>query len=303
MLKPVTAVAHRRNAQAARRAEKRCRGAAGHLKSRGKAAAFPVRGTAFEASKDKALAQKARWCGVPKNVKTKQAAGRAACVKGFRKMREIAKKELELLMQRRPELRCCENALTEAAELLCRVYREGGKLLCCGNGGSAADAAHIVGELMKSFCLPRPVTEQEKDALLAASAKNGALLAQNLHRALPAVSLVGEISLSTAFANDAVPQLTFAQQVFGLGRAGDALLAISTSGNSENCVYAAETAKSRGMKVIALTGAKESALSALADVTIKAPETETYRIQEYHLPLYHALCLALEAEFFAKDAE
>lgn len=224
-------------------------------------------------------------------------------MKGFRKMREIAKKELELLMQRRPELRCCEEALTEAAELLCRVYREGGKLLCCGNGGSAADAAHIVGELMKSFCLPRPVTEREKDALLAASAKNGALLAQTLHRALPAVSLVGEISLSTAFANDAVPQLTFAQQVFGLGRAGDALLAISTSGNSENCVYAAETAKSRGMKVIALTGAKESALSALADVTIKAPETETYRIQEYHLPLYHALCLALEAEFFAKDAE
>lgn len=218
-------------------------------------------------------------------------------------MREIAKKELEQLVQRRPELQVCSEALAQATELLAEVYRRGGKLLCCGNGGSAADAAHIVGELMKSFCLPRPVTADEKSALLASSAKNGAMLAENLHRALPAVSLAGEISLSTAFANDAIPQLTFAQQVFGLGNAGDALLAISTSGNSENCVYAAETAKAKGMQVIALTGAKESALSAIADVTVKVPETETYRIQECHLPLYHALCLALEAEFFAKDAE
>lgn len=218
-------------------------------------------------------------------------------------MREIAKNELTQLMHRRPELEPCREALIAATELLIEVYRNGGKLLCCGNGGSAADAAHIVGELMKSFCLPRPVTADEKSALLAASNQNGAMLAENLHRALPAISLAGEISLSTAFANDAVPQLTFAQQVFGLGSAGDALLAISTSGNSENCVYAAETAKAKGMRVIALTGAKESVLSGIADLTVKAPETETYRIQECHLPLYHALCLALEAEFFAKDAD
>ncbi len=204
------------------------------------------------------------------------------------------------LVGRYPCLECCQESIDAAFEVLKACYKAGGKLLVCGNGGSAADSEHIVGELMKGFKNPRLLTEEEKKILMGIDAEKGAILASYLQKGLPAVSLVGHPGLSTAFLNDVKEgaPLSFAQQVYGLGTEGDVLLGISTSGNSENVIYATIAAKAKGMKTIALTGAKESKLSALADVTIRVPEQETYRVQELHLPIYHCLCLMLEDEFF-----
>ncbi len=177
-------------------------------------------------------------------------------------------------------------------------YQNHGKLLICGNGGSAADAEHIVGELMKGFKRPRLLDEASQQKLKNIDKEQGSLLAENLQGALPAIALDGHPALSTAYMNDCEPLMCFAQQVNGYGREGDVLLGISTSGNSQNVIYAAVTAKAKGMKVIGLTGAKDSKLSDLADVCIQVPETETYKIQELHLPVYHCLCLMLEEEFF-----
>ena len=170
--------------------------------------------------------------------------------------------------------------------------------MIAGNGGSAADSEHIVGELMKSFVLDRPIESQFAKVLRAVDDELGTVLAQNLQGALPAIALDGHLSLTTAYMNDCEPLLCFAQQVNGYGNCGDVFLGISTSGDSKNILYAAVTAKAKGMKVVGLTGSKESKLSAIADVCIKVPQRETYKIQELHLPIYHSLCLMLEDYFF-----
>ena len=208
--------------------------------------------------------------------------------------------QLELLIQRYPVLESCVADIQAAFEFLKASYEKQGKLLVCGNGGSAADAEHIVGELMKGFKNPRKLSETAAVALQNVDTEMGEVLAQNLQGALPAIALGGHVALSTAYMNDCAPLLCFAQQVNGFGEVGDVLLGISTSGNSKNVLYAAVTAKAKGLRVIGLTGAKESKLSAMADVCIRVPQTETYMIQELHLPVYHCLCLMLEDYFFIK---
>lgn len=208
--------------------------------------------------------------------------------------------QIELLIQRYPLLKGCIDDIQAAFELLKTCYEQHGKLLVCGNGGSAADAEHIVGELMKGFKNPRKIDVSAAAALKAIDFEMGEVLAQNLQGTLPAIALDGHVALSTAYMNDCVPLLCFAQQVNGFGRATDVLLGISTSGNSKNVLYAAVTAKAKGMKVIGLTGAKDSKLFAMADVCVRVPQTETYMIQELHLPVYHCLCLMLEDYFFVK---
>lgn len=205
---------------------------------------------------------------------------------------------LNHLIERYPQLIVCRDDIMKAYDLLEEAYSAGRKLLVCGNGGSASDSEHIVGELMKEFKLKRKVYGQQAAALKEIDADLGQTLADNLQGALPAISLTGHSALQTAFMNDAEPELVFAQQVNGYGKPGDVYLGISTSGNSKNVLYAAVTAKSRGLKVIGLTGAKENKLMKYADVCIRVPETETYKIQELHLPVYHCLCLMLEERFF-----
>lgn len=206
--------------------------------------------------------------------------------------------QLNLLIERYPKLVVCKDDIKKAYELLEAAYSNGRKLLVCGNGGSASDSEHIVGELMKEFNLKRKVYSDQATALKAIDPELGQILADNLQGALPAICLTGHSSLTTAFMNDANADLVFAQQVNGYGKPGDVFLGISTSGNSKNVLYAAVNAKAKGLKVVGLTGAKESKLMKYADVCIRVPETETYKIQELHLPVYHCLCLMLEENFF-----
>lgn len=209
-------------------------------------------------------------------------------------------KHVDSLIARYPELAVCQNDIIGAYKILESAYANGRKLLVCGNGGSAADSEHVVGELMKEFKLKRKVFANQADAMKAIDPEMGGYLADNLQGALPAIALTGHSALSTAFMNDSESVLVFAQQVNGYGKAGDVLLGISTSGNSKNVIYAAITAKARGLKVIGLTGEKESRLSKLADCCIQVPETETYKVQEMHLPVYHCLCMMLEEKFFGE---
>lgn len=207
-------------------------------------------------------------------------------------------KILETLLDRYPVLLPCREDIQACAQRIGDSFARGGKLLIAGNGGSAADAEHIVGELMKSFVLPRPLDAALMERMRKIDPQRGDVLAAHLQQGLPAIALDGHPALSTAFQNDCEPQLVFAQQVIGYGQEGDALLAISTSGNSENVLYAAIAAKAKGMAIIGLTGARESRLSALADTCIRVPATETYQVQELHLPVYHALCMMWEKRFF-----
>ena len=197
----------------------------------------------------------------------------------------------EELYGRYPQLKCCEGEIAKAFDLLLTCCKGGGKVLTCGNGGSAADAEHIVGELLKKF-------RKHRDIDSGIAAKLPPELVAKLEGALPAVSLVSMSGILTAFANDVAWETAFAQQVYGLGNPGDVLIALSTSGNSANCVNAALVAKAKGLKVISMTGAGGGTLGDLSDATIKVPETETYRIQELHLPIYHALCAELEETLF-----
>ncbi len=208
---------------------------------------------------------------------------------------------IDELIERYPSLECAGEDIVSAYLVLEECFSNGGKLLIAGNGGSAADAEHIVGELMKGFKLPRRVASSFAERLINESPELGPVLAGKLQGALPSIALNGHPSLTTAFVNDCDPLLCFAQQVNGYGREGDVLLAISTSGNSRNVLYAAVTARAKGMKVIGLTGASESRLSSLCDVTVKVPETEPYKVQELHLPVYHCLCLMLERKFWGTD--
>lgn len=212
-------------------------------------------------------------------------------------MKDATKEILKELIQRYPQLGAVQNDVERAYVILEEAYRNGNKVLICGNGGSASDSEHIVGELLKSFKKKRAISREVYDELDGYGV-DGAKLKSTLEGSLRAISLTSHLSLSTAFANDKEPSVVFAQQLYGLADAGDVLLAISTSGNSENCVLATTLAKVMRLKTIALTGSKESRLSKLSDVTIKAPETETYKVQELHLPIYHALCAMLEEEFF-----
>lgn len=209
---------------------------------------------------------------------------------------------IENLISRYPALACCKETIQTAYDILKQAYTEKRKLLVCGNGGSASDSEHIVGELMKEFKLKREVFKDQAEAMKRIDPELGVVLAKHLQGALPAITLTGHSSLTTAFMNDSNPELIFAQQVNGYGKAGDVLLGISTSGNSHNVLYAAVTAKAKGLKVIGLTGQKDCRLVKLADVCIQVPETETYKIQELHLPVYHCLCMMLEEHFFGVNS-
>ncbi len=208
-------------------------------------------------------------------------------------------KHIYLLLERYPSLESAKDDVIAAYLLLEECYENGGKLLVAGNGGSAADAEHIVGELMKGFKMPRKPEIAFAEKLVAENKELGSILAENLQGALPAIALDGHLALSTAYMNDCEPLLCFAQQVNGYGKTGDVFLGISTSGNSKNILFAATTAHAKGMKVIGLTGEKDSKLDDISDVCIKVPHTETYMIQELHLPIYHCLCLMLENKFFS----
>jgi len=213
-------------------------------------------------------------------------------------MEERLLKHVDNLVDRYPKLIVCKDAIINAYEIMEKSYSCEGKLLVCGNGGSASDSEHIVGELMKEFRLKRKVYANQAEAMKNIDPEMGATLAENLQGALPAICLTGHSSLTTAFMNDANADLVFAQQVNGYGKKNDVFLGISTSGNSKNVVYAAITAKAKGLKIIGLTGSRESKMAMIADCCIRVPETETYKIQELHLPVYHCLCLMLEDRFF-----
>lgn len=208
--------------------------------------------------------------------------------------------ELNQLFGRYPALEACRQEIEAAYELLRGCFTAGGRLLVCGNGGSAADSLHIVGELMKGFALSRKLSADWEEKFKQVCPEMAPYLMENLQGALSAISLVSETALSTAYANDQAPDLSFAQQVLGQGKAGDVLLCISTSGNSTNVLYAAAVARAMELGVIGLAGQGGGRLKELSDVCICAPSRITYQIQEYHLPIYHALCLALEREFFGE---
>ena len=209
-------------------------------------------------------------------------------------------KHVDLLIERYPLLKVCEQSIIDAYLVLEECYVNDGKLLIAGNGGSAADSEHIVGELMKRFKIPRPVTPEFAEKMKSIDPVRGENLACTLERGLMAIPLVAHEALSTAYINDVDGQNVFAQQLFGFGRQGDVFLAISTSGNSKNVISATVVARAIGMKVIGLTGSKGGELAEIADVVIKVPATETYMIQELHLPVYHCVCLMLENRFFGE---
>ena len=207
-------------------------------------------------------------------------------------------KYVDELIERYPVLDDSREDIVKAYFTLEESYLHGGKLLVAGNGGSAADANHIVGELMKGFCLPRKMSEEFADKLKAVDEERGSVLADKLQGALPAIALDNHNALNTAFMNDVDGALIYAQQVNGYGNAGDVFLGITTSGNAGNVMYAAVVAKAKGMKVIGLTGKTGGKLAGVADVCIRVNETETYKVQELHLPIYHCLCLMVEKRFF-----
>lgn len=207
---------------------------------------------------------------------------------------------VEELIQRYPSLSVCKEDILAAYQILEEGFETGHKLLLCGNGGSCSDSEHIVGELMKSFLRHRPLFDKTKEDLIKLDSEDGKILADNLQLGFPCIALDSHPALGTAFSND-VPygsQIYFAQQVNILGKQGDMLLGITTSGNSKNVYDALLVAKEKGMKTIALTGKTGGKVKNIADITIKAPSEETFMIQEYHLPIYHCLCLMLEEHFF-----
>ena len=193
-----------------------------------------------------------------------------------------------MLYERYSALNICKDAIEEAVQMMISTYRNGGKILVCGNGGSAADSEHIVGELMKGFILKRPVTDERIPEEIR----------QGLQGSLPAISLPSQSALLSAFINDVDPEMMYAQLVYGYAKEEDLVVGLSTSGNATNVVNAIRVARCVGAKTLALTGERESRLSEICDVTIRVPETETYKIQEYHLPVYHYLCAEVEKTIF-----
>lgn len=217
-------------------------------------------------------------------------------------MRKSTHAMIENLLNRYPAMEVCIGDVTAAAKMLIECFTHGGKLLVCGNGGSASDSEHIVGELMKTFMLERPLEPAMCEKLRSAYPEHAPHMIANLQRAVPAISLVSETALMTAYTNDNSAEMAFAQQVLSYGRPGDILLGITTSGNSINVLHAARIARVSGVHVIALTGESGGKVKALSDVCICAPSAITYQIQEYHLPIYHCLCACVENELFGADA-
>ena len=209
-------------------------------------------------------------------------------------------KHIDLLISRYPDLGDVRGDIISAYLIMEECYEHDGKLLIAGNGGSAADSEHIAGELMKRFKTPRPVTPEFAEKLKSIDPVRGENLANNLERGLMAIPLVAHEALTTAYINDVDGLGVFAQQLFGFGRPGDVFLGISTSGNSKNVMSATVVARALGIKVIGLTGARGGELASVADAVVRVPETETYMIQELHLPVYHCWCLMLEDKFFGE---
>ena len=207
---------------------------------------------------------------------------------------------LNELFQRYPTLKDCEESIIAAEKAIIECYEKGGKLLLCGNGGSCADCDHITGELMKGFLKMRPLSAEQKAEMKKLSPELSDEILGRLQGGLPAISLVGMTALNSAFCNDVDPSLIYAQSLLGLGKPGDILIGISTSGNAKNVSAAAKVAKGLGLTVIGLTGVGGGALGEIADISIRVPERETFKIQELHLPVYHYLCAAVEAHFFKK---
>ena len=211
-------------------------------------------------------------------------------------------KHIDLLIERYPVLEICKEDIISGYELLEECYTNGGKLLIAGNGGSAADAEHIAGELMKRFKTPRPIPNELKERLIEIDPVRGENLSKNLERPLMAIPLVAHEALTTAYINDVDGLGVFAQQLYGFGKKNDVFLGLSTSGNSQNVMSATVVARALGIKVLGLTGELGGELNMVSNVCVKVPETETYRIQELHLPVYHCWCLMLEDHFFGADA-
>lgn len=211
-------------------------------------------------------------------------------------------KHIDLLIERYPVLEACKEDIISGYELLEECYTNGGKLLIAGNGGSAADAEHIAGELMKRFKTPRPIPNELKERLIEIDPVRGENLSKNLERPLMAIPLVAHEALTTAYINDVDGLGVFAQQLYGFGKKNDVFLGISTSGNSQNVMSATVVARALGIKVLGLTGELGGELNMVSNVCVKVPETETYRIQELHLPVYHCWCLMLEDHFFGAYA-
>ena len=207
---------------------------------------------------------------------------------------------LNELIKRYPALANCKEDLENAAAALIKMYENGGQLLLAGNGGSCADCDHIVGELMKGFLKKRPLSSAKKAEMKANCDMLDDDTLCKLQDALPAVALPSITALNSAFCNDVDPELVYAQSVLAMGRKGDIFMGMSTSGNSKNVFAAAKVAKGLGLTVIALTGATGGKLKSVADICIRVPETETYKIQELHLPVYHYLCAAVESHFYAE---
>ncbi len=204
------------------------------------------------------------------------------------------------LIERYPTLAVCEKNIRAAADAIIDSYKAGGKLIVAGNGGSAADSDHITGELLKSFVKKRKPDQKFLDALSAIDSDTGSYLSDKLQGSLPAIALTNNSALMTASLNDVDGNVLFAQQVMGFGKKGDVFLGISTSGNSKDVIYALAVAKALGVKTVALTGKTGGKCKELADISIVVPENETFKIQELHLPVYHALCLTIE-EYFWKN--
>lgn len=215
------------------------------------------------------------------------------------RLEESLIRHVDYLIARHPSLEVCKRDIVDGYILMEDCYKHDGKVLIAGNGGSAADSEHMAGELMKRFKKPRPVPLDFANKLKAVDPVRGENLAKNLECSLMAIPLVAHEALSTAYINDVDGLGVFAQQLFGFGRPGDVFLGISTSGNSKNVLSATVVARAMGMKVIGLTGLSGGELAEVADVAVKVPETETYLIQELHLPIYHCWCLMLEERFFA----
>ena len=219
----------------------------------------------------------------------------------MREMDDKLYEHIRLLISRYPVLESVRQDIAAAYLVMEECYEQGGKLLIAGNGGSASDAEHIAGELMKRFKTPRPVSLEFANRLRQADEQLGNALADNLECSLMAIPLVAHEALSTAYINDVDGYGVFAQQLFGFGRAGDVFLGISTSGNSRNVLNATVVAKASDIKVIGLTGGNGGRLAQTADVAVRVPEEETYMVQELHLPIYHCWCLMLEEHFFGKE--
>ncbi len=209
-------------------------------------------------------------------------------------------KHLQILLKRRPELKCCAQQVMDVYESWCKLYQKDGILYIAGNGGSAADAEHIVGELMKGFILPRRLKEYDISTISSINSEHGDVLARGLQSGLRSFALTSHLSLSTAFANDEEPLNVFAQQLYVMARGNDAFLGISTSGNSENILRAVTIAKAKNIPTIALTGKSGGKLAKMCDYAITVPSDITYEIQEFHIMIYHTLCIMIEDYFYGE---